>query len=112
MKFIDTTALALTTYLLVGCVSLTETTHNFVPPEGYVPNEATAKIIAETVWSSIYGKDQIDSQKPFKAELIDGIWHMEGSLEKGRQGLTVIGGVAKMQISKQTGEIVRVSHSK
>ncbi|MDP3732228.1 MAG: NTF2 fold immunity protein [Candidatus Omnitrophota bacterium] len=79
--------------------------HNYKPKEGYVPDEETAIKIAVAVWTPIYGKEEIESEKPYKATLKDGIWYVIGSLPKGWKG-----GVAEAEISKDDGCIIRISH--
>ncbi len=82
--------------------------HNYKPAAGYVPNEETAIKIAVAVWIPIYGKDQIEKEKPYKAVLRDGIWYVSGSLPAGY----VKGGVAEAEIAKDDGRILRISHGK
>jgi hypothetical protein len=79
--------------------------HNYKPEQGYVPNEETAVKIAVAVWIPIYGKKQIESEKPYKAVLKDGVWYIAGSLPKGWDG-----GVAEAEIVKEDGRIIRISH--
>lgn len=81
--------------------------HNVKPPEGYVPNEETAIAIAVSVWIPIYGRKKIENEKPYMANLIDGIWFVHGSLPKES-----LGGVAVAEILKENGKIIRVSHGK
>jgi hypothetical protein len=104
----------LKTLLLVGSVLFIlsiafaqEPKHNYVPPDGYVPNADTATKIAVAVWSPIYGAKTIQDEKPFKAHLKNDVWTVEGSLPKGRHG-----GVAIAEIAKKDGRILRVSHGK
>ena|GEM_PF-826756 len=78
--------------------------HHFIPKEGFVPNEETAIRIAEAVWLPIYGKS-IYEERPFKAELANGVWYVTGSLPEGW-----LGGVAEAEINKVDGKILRVSH--
>ncbi len=78
--------------------------HYYIPKAGFVPDEATAIRIAEAVWLPIYGKD-IYEEKPFIVGLRDGVWTVTGSLPGGRKG-----GVAEVEISKEDGRILRVSH--
>lgn len=80
---------------------------NYVPPGGYVPNEATAIAIAKAVWIPIYGRDQIESEAPFVATLDKGVWHVHGTLPKGYRG-----GTAEAVISRQDGRILQVLHGK
>ena len=63
--------------------SKVESQPNYIPRNGYVPDAKTAIRIAVAVWSPIYGEKQIQSQKPYKAKLKNGIWFVEGSLPKG-----------------------------
>ena len=81
--------------------------HNYKPESGYVPDKETAVKIAEAVWISIYGKEQIEKEKPYKAFLKEGVWYIEGSLPEGW-----LGGVAEAEISKNDGHIIRISHGK
>jgi hypothetical protein len=77
----------------------------FVPPNGFVPDERTAVAIAEAILIPIYGKEQIDSEKPLTAKLKDGIWTVQGSLPKGWDG-----GVAIIKLAKQDARIIHVMH--
>jgi NTF2 fold immunity protein len=81
--------------------------HSFVPKEGFISTEATAIRIAEAVWEPIYGKEAISHQQPLKAQLANGVWTVVGTLPEG-----VKGGVALIEIRKQDGCILRVSHGK
>lgn len=86
--------------------------HNYIPKDGYVPDEETAKRIAEAVWLPIYGEQVLD-QKPYTAKLKGSkIWYVTGNLKKKEGGLAVIGGTAEIEINKMSGCIVRVSHGK
>ena len=82
--------------------------YNYKPAAGYVPNEDTAIKIAIAVWIPIYGKTQIEKEKPYKAVLRNGIWYVSGSLPADY----VKGGVAEAEISKDDGRILRISHGK
>jgi len=81
--------------------------YSYKPEAGFVPNEKTAIAIAVAVWSPIYGGKIIKGEKPYKAVLTNGVWHVEGSLPKGKMG-----GVAEIEISKEDAKILRVSHGK
>jgi hypothetical protein len=95
-------------FLAVGLVLAAETKHNFKPKEGYVPDEKTAIAIAAAVWLPIYGEQTIQNEKPFKAVLKDGVWHVEGTLP----AQYTRGGVAEAEISKEDGKILRISHGR
>lgn len=78
----------------------------FTPPNGFVPDAATASRIAEAVWIPIYGEEHIAAQKPFKVSLAGDVWTVTG---KDLPPMTV-GGVAEADISKTDGRILRVIH--
>lgn len=84
-----------------------QSSHSYVPKDGYVPNERTAIKIAEAVWEPIYGHENILKKRPFKAVLHDGIWTVVGSLPED-----VLGGVPEADIRKDDGRILRVTHGK
>jgi len=50
-----------------------------LPRNGVVPDEQTAKRIAEAVWTPVYGEDRVAAQAPLKAELKASIWIVSGS---------------------------------
>lgn len=83
------------------------TEHNYKPTQGYVSDATTAIAIAVAVWEPIYGHEQISRQKPYKASLVNGIWTVQGSLQKNS-----LGGVAVAEIAKDDGRVLRVSHGK
>jgi hypothetical protein len=82
-----------------------------IPKNGYVPDQQTAIRIAEAVGIPIYGIEQIEREKPFVAELKNGIWIVSGTLH-GDPGSIPKGGVAKIEISKRDARVLRVSHGK
>ncbi len=84
---------------------------NYKPSGGYVPDEQTAVAIAVAVWTPIYGKENIDKQKPYTAELKDGVWHVRGTLQQPLIGRKT-GGVAEAEISKDDGRVLRIIHDK
>lgn len=82
-------------------------TTSYIPPRGFVPDSKTAIRIAVAVWSPIYGEKQIQREKPYEANLKNGVWQVEGSLQKKHEG-----GVAYARISKRDGRILSVIHTK
>lgn len=88
-----------------------EDLHSYRPEAGFVSSEATALAIAEAILFPIYGKDSIEAQKPFKVTLKDGVWTVEGRVPT-TAGKINVGGSAKIRISKMTGEILQVTHTK
>jgi hypothetical protein len=78
------------------------------PPQNhkpYVADAETAIRIAVAVWEPIYGKKLIESEKPYRAILNNGVWRVQGSLPPGN-----VGGVAIADISASDGTILRVTH--
>ncbi|HEX6731816.1 MAG TPA: NTF2 fold immunity protein [Pyrinomonadaceae bacterium] len=61
--------------------------------------------IAVAVWTPIYGKAQIENEKPYKAKLSNGVWTVVGSLPEGYNG-----GTAVAEISQADGRILKVIH--
>jgi beta-lactamase class A len=79
----------------------------YKPKGGYVADEQTAISIAVAVWIPIYGKKQIESEKPYKAALKNGVWTVTGSLPEGW-----VGGTAEAFIAQDDGRILRIMHYK
>ena len=93
--------------IISPCLAEESQKHSFIPKDGFVPDKATAIRIAEAVWIPIYVEEKINSEKPIKATLHNGIWIVEGSLPEG-----LAGGVAMAEIANKDGRIIRVSHGK
>ena len=90
--------------VLISCGSMQ---HNYKPDAGYVPDKETAIRIALAVWEPIYGNEKISDEKPYVATLSGEVWTVHGSLPK-----ECAGGVAEIDIRKDDGCILRVSHGK
>ena len=71
----------------------------------FVRDEQAAIEIAYETWIFPYGKETIDGEKPYMAELKKGVWHVYGSLPKG-----AVGGVAEAWISQTDGHVIRYMH--
>jgi hypothetical protein len=97
--------------LILSSNVLAEDLDSYRPMEGYVASEQTAKTIAEAVLIPIYGKENIDKQKPFKIQLKDNTWIVNGTLPSVR-GRVTLGGTFTIHISKLTGEILFLMHEK
>jgi hypothetical protein len=105
------TQLAFSVFVL-GAISLVVTgevagrqrAFSYNPPNGFVPDQATAVRIAEAVWIPIWGEEHILAEKPFVATLNGDVWTVRGTLKAG------FGGVAEAEISKRDGRILRVVH--
>ena len=87
------------------------------PKEGFVPNPETAIKIAEAVLTPIWGKDKIELERPFTAELKENTWTVYGTLRcpDAKGGNTTVGcrgGVATVEISKLDARVLSVSHGR
>ena len=101
-------ALCLLAALLVsGPRNQTPPVKGYLPPNGFVPDSATAVRIAVAVWIPIYGARQIRSEQPYVARLKDNVWTVTGTLPRG-----MVGGTAEVRIAKGDGRILFVLHGK
>ena len=109
-------SLALSWILLLTAGALSQGDAGYVPRADYVPYSATAIKIAEAVLAPVYGKKQIDPERPFTAALKDGIWTVGGTLKcpDGKGGTTTecAGGVAMVRIAKRDARILYMMHGK
>lgn len=79
----------------------------YVPKDGFVPDSKTAIAIAVAVLIPIYGEDEVNGKRPYRATLKHGKWIITGSLAKN-----VVGGVPEVQLSKSSGKVLKVSSGK
>jgi hypothetical protein len=87
---------------------LTKSAHNAFPKNGYVPDKDTAIAIAYAVAVPIYGKKLMDEELPFRAELVDGVWVVLGTLHCD----LCAGGTVIVEIDKASGKILFMIHTK
>ncbi len=80
------------------------------PKDGFVPNAETAVKIAEAVLVPVYGKNQIESERPFTATRQGDVWAVAGTLNCGAP--PCVGGTAVVKISKVSGRILFMAHYK
>ena len=89
---------------------------SYAPKDGFVPDPKTAVKIAEAVLIPVYGEKQIQSERPFKAVLENGVWTVDGTLRcsDGKGGVTTMcdGGTAEVKLSKTDGRILNMIHYK
>jgi len=75
------------------------------PKDGFVPDKATAIRIAEAVLPPICGC--VEHNKPFTAELKDGVWTVTGKQPHAAKNEVVFGGgEVEMHIDQHTGAII------
>jgi hypothetical protein len=86
-------------------LALALTGNTFVPPNGYVPNAVTATKIAEAVLIPIYGKADLECEKPLHAVLRGDVWFVTGTIPKYRPAGVII------EINRIDGRIVGLNHT-
>jgi hypothetical protein len=107
------------THRAISCIIILLTAANaqsYTPKDGFVPDSTTAVKVAEAVLIPVYGKEKIESERPFKATLENGIWTVDGALHcsDGKGGVTTacVGGTAEVKLSKADGRVLRMIHYK
>ena len=98
----------MTLQLLLG----NDVSKGYVPPNGFAPNAETAIAVAEAILKPVYGNNQIESERPFKAVLRGNIWFVTGSVPCNNPpvGAMCPGGAAEVRISKRTGQVLFMTH--
>lgn len=72
-----------------------------------VADAQDAIAIAVAIGTPLYGKERLEGEKPYRAFLTNGVWHVSGSMPK-----KMLGGVAVAEIRAADGEVLRVTHGK
>ena len=107
-------SIAFSMTLLLTSLAFSQANVGYAPPAGYVPDAKTAVNVAEAVLIPVYGKKQIESERPFTATLKDGVWTVAGTLRcpDGKGGVTTLcdGGVAVVRIAKQDARVLYMLH--
>jgi hypothetical protein len=97
------------TFLVLGTIPLnTWARHSYRPKDGVIPNKEMAMKIAEIILNSVYGEKTIAEEKPLNVTLKNNVWIVEGTLAKK----WMLGGVAAIEIAKDDGCVIRISHGK
>lgn len=82
--------------------------HNVVDNKGLIVKESkTAIKIAEAILFEIYGKENIESQKPYEEYLIKNYWVISGTLPKGSKGGTFL-----IIIDAKNARVLKIIHGK
>ena len=102
--------------LILAAATLCQTPTGYTPKAGFVPDSKTAVAVAEAVLIPVYGKEQIEKERPFTATLKHDVWTIGGTLNyfdaKGAKATDCDGGVAVVKISKSDGRILYMLHGK
>lgn len=80
---------------------------NYKLSQDAIPDSMTAIKVADVLLTKRYGTETIESEKPFTAILLEGYWIVYGNLPEGYSG-----GVAEIFMKKNTGEVIRLVHTK
>ena len=103
--------LILSSLCLIGCNRLNNIgiySQTIACDDCLVTKEETAVKIAIPILVEAYGKDQIESEWPYKVSIEnDSIWNIEGSFNS-----IGFGGVFEMQISAKDGRVLYMMHGK
>lgn len=82
--------------------------HNIINSENQIiKSEETLIKIIEPILFDIYGKENIERQKPYEINDFEDYYVVNGTLEKGRRG-----GVFLIIIDKRNAQILKITHGK
>ena len=77
-------------------------------PNGVIPNDSLAVEMAKIVLFPIYGKKNIEHQRPYQVTLVNNeFWCIEGSLSENADG-----GTFSITINKSDGKVRGIFHGK
>jgi len=98
--------------LLLTTVALCQSTTR--PKHAPVPDSDAAIARAEAALIPVYGKKQIEGERPFTATLKGDVWTVWGTLHcpdgKGGRRMDCLGGVAIVKIAKGNGRVLHMEH--
>ena len=88
---------------------LSDTTLHNIVDENFelIRSKITAVFIAEKILFDIYGKENIEKQKPYEVYKIEKYWSISGTLPKGQDGGTFL-----IIMDAMDGKIIRITHGK
>ena len=82
---------------------------NFVPQSGYADKPEVAVGIAEAVAIGVYGRKQIEKQRPYLVKRLGDRWVVQGSWQYGPHAK---GGVFEVEVAALDGRILHMIHGK
>jgi hypothetical protein len=88
--------------------------HNVIKDPNFTILNSEEKAIkfAEPILFDIYGKTQIESERPYEIYNIDNYWVIGGTLPKANEGLIVVGGTFLIIFNAQDCKVIRISHGR
>ena len=85
-----------------------KTQHNYIDNKRIIIKDSlTAVNVAEPILFSIYGLDNIKSQRPYEIYFIDNYWVISGTLPKD-----YVGGTFLIIIDGRDSKIIKITHGK
>ena len=85
-----------------------ESQHNFIDNKRIIIKDSlTAINVAEPILFSIYGKENIESQKPYETYLIENYWLIRGTLSDDMRGGTFF-----IIIDARNSKVLKITHGK
>ncbi len=85
-----------------------QTQHNVIDTNTIIiKDKETAQQVIEPILYSVYGKNNIESQKPYESYLIDNHWVISGTLPKGMDGGTFL-----IIVDARNVEVLKLTHGK
>lgn len=72
-----------------------------------ITTKALAIAVAEPMLFSIYGKENIISQRPYEVYLVDGVWYIGGTLPKDHDG-----GTFEIMVEASNSRVLALTHGK
>ncbi len=85
-----------------------ESQHNVIDNKSLLIKDSyTAIKVAEPILYSIYGKENIESEKPYETYKIDNYWVIGGTLPKDSSGGTFL-----IIIDARNSEVLKITHGK
>jgi hypothetical protein len=85
-----------------------ESQHNVIDNKKMIIKDSSTAIkIVEPILFSIYGKENIDSQKPYESYLIENYWVISGTLPKDMHGGTFL-----IIIDARNSKVLKITHGK
>lgn len=74
--------------------------------KGVLPDEPTTLRVAEILFASAYGVEEMEKFKPYHATFHNGEWTVYGALPANRKG-----GALMMKIKKRDAQVIEMWHS-
>lgn len=72
-----------------------------------IPDSSTAVTIAESILFKIYGKKEIQNQRPYEIYKIENYWYISGTFPKPQPGGTFL-----IITDARDGKVIRITHGK